>query len=106
MPDAINSEQQSPSSLHTNRPEYMPPPASDDTDHPGHQNKQPRAEHPSYYRPQLEDILELEDNEEENWEEFMDAVFSEHYNRTEESDRIHHEYSAYFEKVIEQQYSL
>ena len=66
----------------------------------------PRAEHPSDYRPQLEDIPELEDDE-ENWEEgqFMDADLIDHHNTTEESDRIHHEYSAHFEKVTDQAYS-
>ena len=54
----------------------------DDTDHPGYQDaEQPRAEHPSDYRPQLEDIPELEDDE-ENWD-----------------------YSAHFEKVTEQGYN-
>ena len=32
-------------------------------------------------------------------------VFIDHHNTTEESDRIHHEYSAHFEKVTEQAYS-
>ena len=55
---------------------------------------------------QMEDIPELEDDE-ENWEEgqFVDADFIDHHNTTEESGRIHHEYSAYFEKVTEQGYS-
>ena len=59
------------------------------------------------YRPQLEDIPELEDDE-ENWEEgqFVDADFIDHHNTTEESDRICHEYSAHFEKVTDQGYSL
>ena len=76
----------------------------DDIDYPGYQDaEQPRAEHPSDYRPQLEDIPELEDDE-ENWEEgqFADADLIDHHNITEESDRIHHEYSAHFEKVTEQ----
>ena len=81
-------------------------PVLDDTDHPGYQDaEQPRAEHPSDYRPQLEDIQELEDDE-ENWEEgqFADADFIDHHNTTEENDRIHCEYSAHFEKVTEQGY--
>ena len=54
----------------------------------------------------MEDIPELEDDK-ENWEEgqFTDADFIDHHNTTEESDRIHHEYSAHFEKVTEQRYS-
>ena len=79
----------------------------DDTDHPGYQDaEQPRAEHPSDYRPQLEVIPELEDNE-ENYEEgqFVDTDFLDDHNTTEESDRICHKYSAHFEKVTEQEYS-
>ena len=105
--DATNSEQHTASSPDANRPESQPPPVLDDTDHPGHQNtKQPRAEHPGDYRPQLEDIPELEDDE-EDWKEgqFMDADFIDHHNTTEESDRICHEYSAHFEKVTDQGYS-
>ena len=106
-PDNANSEQHMALSMNTNRPESQPTSVLDDTDHPGYQdNEQPRAEHPSDYQPQLEDIPELEDNE-ENWEEgqFVDADLIDHHNTTEESDRIHHEYSAHFEKVTEQGYS-
>ena len=65
-----------------------------------------RAEHPSDYRPQLEDIPELE-TDEENWDEgqFDDAELLYNHNSTKESNRIHHEYSAYFEKVEDQEYS-
>ena len=107
VPDAANSEQYTASSPDTNRPGTQPPPVLDDTDHPGYQDTdQPRAEHPSDYRHQLEDIPELEDDE-ENWEEgqFMDADFIDPHNTTEESDRIRLEYSAHFEKVTEQGYS-
>ena len=62
-PDAANSEQHTASSPDTDRPESQPPPVSDDTDNPGYQDtEQPRAEHPIDYRPQLEDIPELEDD--------------------------------------------
>ena len=50
--------------------------------------------------PQLEDIPELEDDE-ENW----DANLIDHHSTTEENDRICHEYSAHFEKVKDQAYS-
>ena len=79
----------------------------DDTDHPGYQdNTHPRAEHPTDYHPQLEDIPELE-TDKENWEEgqFAGADLIDHHNTTEESDRIHCEYSAHFEKVTEEEYS-
>ena len=54
----------------------------------------------------MEDIPELE-TDEENWDEgqFEDAELIDHHNTTEERDRIHHEYSAYFEKVKDQEYS-
>ena len=99
--DATNSEQHTAFSPDTDRPESQPPSVLDDTDHPGYQDtEQPRAEHPSDYRPQLEDIPELEDDE-EDWEEgqFMDADFIDHHNTTEESDRIHREYSAHLRKL-------
>ena len=105
--DKTNSEQHTTSSPDTNRPGSQRSSVSDDMDHPGYKNtKQPRAEHPSDYRPQLEDIPELEDDE-ENWEEgqFADAVFIDHHNITEERDRIRCKYSAHFEKVTEQGYS-
>ena len=63
-------------------------------------------EHPSDYHPQLLDIPELE-TDEENWDDsqFDDAELLYNHNSTEESDRIHYEYSAYFEKVKDQEYS-
>ena len=104
--DATNSEQHTAFPPDTDRPESQSPPVPDNTDHSGYQDtEQPRAEHPSDYRPQLEDIPELEDDK-ENWEEgqFMDVDSIDHHNTTEESDRIHHEYSAHFKKVTEQGY--
>ena len=107
MPDTTNSEQHTTFSLNTNKPEPQPSSVLEDTDHPGYQDdEQPRAEHPSDYQPELEDIPELEDDE-ENWEEgqFVDANLLDHHNTTEESDRMHRECSAHFEKVTEQGYS-
>ena len=67
--DATNSEQHTTFSLDTDRPESQPPSVLSDTDHLGYQDtEQPRAEHPNDYRPQLEDIPELEDDK-EDWEE-------------------------------------
>ena len=59
----------------------------------------------SDYHPQLDDIPELETDA--NWDDgqFDNAELLYHHNSTEESDRIHHEYSAHFEKVKDQQYS-
>ena len=61
--------------------------------------QQQHAEHSSDYRPQLDDIPELEIDE-ENWDEgqFDDAELLYNHNSTEENDRICHEYSAHFEK--------
>ena len=61
MPNTTNSEQHASLSMDTNRPQSQPSSALDNTDHPGYQdNTHPRAEHPSDYHPQLEDIPELE----------------------------------------------
>ena len=63
VPDTTISEQHTALSTNTNRPEPQPSSVLDDTDHPRYpDSKQPRAEHPSDYRPQLEDIPELEDD--------------------------------------------
>ena len=101
MPNTSNPEQHAALSTNTNRPQSQPSSALDDIEHPGCQvNTHSRAEYPSDYHPQLEDIPELE-TDKENWEEgqFVDADLIDHHNTTEESERIHHEYSAHFEKV-------
>ena len=93
--------------LVTNRPEHQLSEVSPDINSNEHNTiEQHRAEHPSDYCPQLEDIPELE-TDEENWDkgQFDDAELLYNHNSTEESDRIHHEYSAYFEKVEDQAYS-
>ena len=105
--ETTNSEEHTASSQDTDRPESQSSPVPDNTDHSVHQDtEQPRTEHPNHYRPQLEDISELEDDE-ENWEEgqFTDADFIDHHNTTEESDQIHRVYSAHFEKVADKGYS-
>ena len=64
--------------------------------------QQQQAEHPSDYCPQLDDIPELE-TDEENWDEgqFDNTKLLYNHNPTEESDRIHHEYSAHFQNLEE-----
>ena len=102
-PNTTNSEQHAVPSTDTNRPQSQPLSASDDIDHPGNQDyTHSRAEHPSDYFLQLEDIPELE-TDKENWEEgqFADADLIDHHNTTEESDKICHEDSVHFEKVTE-----
>ena len=88
VPNTAKSEQHTALFTDTNRPQSQPSSVLDDTDHPEHQNDTyPRAEHPNDYRPQLEDIPELE-TDEENWEEgqFVDVDLIDHHNTTEESD--------------------
>ena len=107
MPNIANSEQHTALFTDINKPQSQPSSALDDIDHPGYQDDtHSRAEHPSDYHPQLEDITELE-TDKENWEEgqFVDADLIDCHNTTEESDRIHCKYSAHFEKVTEQEYS-
>ena len=106
-PDTTNSQEHTASSQDSDRLEPQSQPVPDNTDHSVYQDtEQPREEYPNNYRPQLEDIPELEDNE-ENWEEgqFVDMEFIDHHNTTEESDRICSEYSAHFEKVTNHGYS-
>ena len=76
------------SSQDSDRLESQSPPVLDNTDHSVYQDtEQLRAEYSNNYRPQLEDIQELEDDE-ENWEEgqFADTDFIGHHNTTEEGD--------------------
>ena len=89
----------------TFRPEHQPSEVVPDIDSNEYNNlEQQQAEHPSDYSPQLEDTPETD---EENWDEgqFDDAELLYNHNSTEESNRIRHEYSAYFEKVEDQEYS-
>ena len=79
-PNTANSEQHTALSMDTNKPQSQLSSALDDIDHPGYQDDtHSRAEHPSDYHPQLEDIPELE-TDEENWEEsqFADADLIDH----------------------------
>ena len=106
-PDTSKSEHHTAISPTTNRPEPQPSEVSAYTDHPEYpSSEQPRVEHPSDYHPQLGDIPELQ-TDKENWDkgQFEDAELIDCHNTTEESDRIHCEYSAYFVKVEDQEYS-
>ena len=88
----------------TNRSEHQPSEVPSDIQINEHDNaEQQRAEHPSDYCPQHENIPELE-TDEENWDDgqFDNAELLYNHNSTEESDRIHCEYSAHFEKVKDQ----
>ena len=54
----------------------------------------------------MEDIPELETDEENQDDgQFDNAELLNHHNSTEESDKLRHEYSAYFEKIKDQEYS-
>ena len=106
-PVAANSDQYTVPLQDSDRLESQSPPVPNNMDCSAYQDtEQPREEYPNHYRPELEDIPELEDDE-DNWEEgqFVDTDFIDHHNTTEESDRIHHKYSAHFEKVTDQGYS-
>ena len=91
----------------TNRSKHQPSEAHSNSQTIKTNNtKQQQAEYPSDYCPQLDDIPELErDEENRNNSQFDDAELLYNHNSTEESDRIHHEYSAHFEKVKDQQYN-
>ena len=72
----------------SDRLESQSQPVPDGTEHSVHQDtEQPREEYPNNSRPQLEDIPELEDDE-ENWEEgqFVEADLIDHHNTTAERD--------------------
>ena len=74
----------------SDRLEPQSQPVLDSTEHSVYQDsEQPRKEYPNNYRPQLEDIPELEDDK-ENWEDsqFTDVNLIDHHNTTAESDRI------------------
>ena len=73
--------------LPTNRPEHQSSEVSADTDHTeDNSSKQTRAEHPSDYHPQLEDIPELEtDKENLDDSQFDDAELLNCHNSTGES---------------------
>ena len=106
-PVTANSKEHPTFSQDSNRLEPQSQPVPDSAEHSVYQDtEQPREEYPNNYRPQLEDIPELEDDE-ENWEEgqFADADFIDHHNTTEESDQLCHKYSAHFVKVTDQGYS-
>ena len=85
----------------TNRSEHQSSEVPSDIQDNEYNNiKQQQAEHPSDYRPQLEDIPELE-TDKENWDDsqFDDAELLYNHNSTEESDRIHNESLLTLKKV-------
>ena len=103
---AMSSEEQTASSHNTNRPGHQSSTVLDNTNYSASEHtEQSRRENANDYRPQLDDIPELE-TDEENWDEgqFEDADLIDCHNTTEESDRIHCEYSAHFEKATDQGY--
>ena len=88
----------------SDRLESQSQPVLDSSEHSVHQDtEQSREEYPNNYRPPLEDIAELEDDE-ENWEDgqFADVDLIDHHNTTVKSDQICWEYSAHFAKATNQ----
>ena len=72
----------------SDRLESQSQPVLNSPEHSVHQDtEQSREDYQNNYRPQLEDIPELEDDK-ENWEEgqFVDADLIDHLNTTAESD--------------------
>ena len=105
-PVTANSEEHSVLPQDSDRLESQSQPVLNSSEHSVHQDtEQSREDYQNNHRPQLEDILELEDKE-ENWEEgqFADADFIDHHNTTAESDRICREYSTHFAKSTDQEY--
>ena len=91
----------------SNSLESQSQPVPNSPEHSVHQDtEQSREDYQNNYRPQLEDILELEDDG-ENWEEgqFVNANLIDHHNSTAESDRICQEYSTHFAKSTDQEYN-
>ena len=89
-PVTANSKEHSTLPQDSDRLESQSQPVPNSPEHSVHQdNEQSREDYQNNHRPQLEDILELED-EEENWEEgqFADTDLTDHHNTTAESDRI------------------
>ena len=87
-PVTANSQEHTASLQDSDRLEPQSQPVPDNTGHSVYQDtEQPRKEYSNHYRPQLGDIPQLEDDE-ENWEEgqFVDANFIDHHNTTEERD--------------------
>ena len=106
-PVTTNSEEHSMLPQDSDRLEFQSQPVLNSPEHSVHQDtEQSREEYQNNYRPQLEDILELEDDE-ENWEEgqFVDTDLIDHHNTTTESDRTHQEYSAHLAKSTDQGYN-
>ena len=103
-PVTTNSKEHSTLPQDSDRLESQSQPVPNSPEHLVHQDtEQSREDYQNNYRPQLEDILELDDNE-ENWEEgqFADADLTDHHNTTAESDQMQWEYSAHFVKATDQ----
>ena len=106
-PVIANSKEQSALPQDSDRLESQSQPVPNSPEHSVHQDtEQSREDYQNSYRPQLEDILELEDDK-ENWEkgQFADADLIDHHNTTTESDPICWEYSAHFVKSTDQGYN-
>ena len=106
-PIIANSKEQSTLPQDSDRLESQSQPVPNSPEHSVHQDtEQSKEDYQNSYRPQLEDILELEDDK-ENWEkgQFADADLIDHHNTTAESDPICSEYSAHFVKSTDQGYN-
>ena len=87
-PVTANSKEYSALPQDSNRLESQSQPVLNSPEHSVHQDtEQSKEDYQNNYKPQLEDILELEDDK-ENWEEgqFADGDLIDHHNTTTESD--------------------
>ena len=107
VPAITNFQEYSMLPQDSHRLESQSQPVLNSPEYSVHQDtEQYREDYQNNYRPQLEDIPQLEDDE-ENWEEgqFADADLIDHHNTTTESDQIHQEYSTHFAKATDQEYN-
>ena len=105
VPVTTNSKEYSMLPQDSNRLESQSEPVQNPAEHSLHQDTEQSREHyQNNHRSQLEDILELEDKD---WEDgqFADADLIDHHNTMTESDHIHREYSAHFQKSADQEFN-
>ena len=104
-PVTANSEEYSMLPQDSDRLESQSKSVQNPAEYSLHQDaEQSREQYQNNQRSQLKDISELED---EDWEDgqFADTDLIDHHKTMTESDRIHQEYSAHFEKSADQEYN-
>ena len=103
VPVTANSEEYSALQQDSDRLESQSKPVQNPAEHSLHQDtEQSRKHYQNNHRSQLENIPELEDEDYED-SQFVDADLIDHHNTMMESDHIHREYSAHFQKSADQE---